>query len=66
MASFVVAYPTIFKHLCKTFLILRRTDRDVIIDLHMSSYKIRTVGRTDMTKLIVAFSNFANALKVTS
>jgi hypothetical protein len=42
---------------------LRRTERDVIINLQMSSYKTQTDERTDMTKLMVAFRNFANALK---
>jgi hypothetical protein len=51
------------QRLCKTFLMLNRTERDVIINLQMYSYKIRTNERSDMTKLIVAFRNFANALK---
>jgi hypothetical protein len=91
------------KTLPKTFVILRRTERDIIINVRRSSCKIpvilvrfnetwifstyfrkilkyqiswksvksepscsvRTDGRTDKTKLIVAFRNFANAPNIT-
>lgn len=67
MASFVVAFPTLFsfslQRLCKTFLLLRINERDVAVNAHVSSEKTLTDVRTDMTKLRVAFRHFANTFK---
>ena len=54
------AYPLFLSGFNKT-LIFARVSKDSQIPNFM---KIRPCGRTDMTKLIVAFRNFANALKM--
>jgi hypothetical protein len=57
--------------LSKTYLILGRIQRDIVINVKTSSCKVpvilvrgaeffHAVGRTEMVKLIVAFRNFAN------